>query len=64
LSDGDGWDVYRPSSIRIGTVVRPVTGDERFDLDMVSRRNARRAKTIQKKLKEEVGVYRLDRPAE
>jgi hypothetical protein len=54
-SDGDDWDVYPQGSIRLGTVVRPFTGDEGFDLDMVCRRNVERAWTTQEKLKEEVG---------
>jgi hypothetical protein len=33
-SDEDEWDVYPQGSIRLGTVVRPFTGYEGFDLDM------------------------------
>jgi hypothetical protein len=54
-SDGDGWDVYPQGSIRLGTVVRPLTGDEGFDLDMVCRRNIHKTSTTQERLKDEVG---------
>jgi hypothetical protein len=54
-SGGDGWDVYPQGSIRLGTVVRPFTADEGFDLDMVCRRDVQKASTTQGKLKEEVG---------
>lgn len=54
-SGGQGWDVYPQGSVRLGTVVRPFTGDEGFDLDMVCRRNIEKTSTTQAKLKEEVG---------
>jgi hypothetical protein len=54
-ADGDhGWEVYPQGSFRLGTVVRPLHGDE-YDVDLVCRRNLEKAQVTQAELKDGVG---------
>jgi hypothetical protein len=49
------WDIYPQGSVRLGTVVRPLTGGSGFDLDMVCRVGIAKTSTSQAELKERVG---------
>ena len=54
-SAADGH-IYPQGSFALGTVVRPIVPDADYDIDLVCRRDLRRASTTQKQLKDEVGA--------
>jgi hypothetical protein len=51
---GDGF-IYPQGSIRLGTMVRPITERAEYDVDLVCRRNIAKESTTQKELKADVG---------
>ena len=48
-------DIYVQGSFRLGTVVRPITDTDEYDIDLVCRLEIKKEQTTQKKLKEMVG---------
>ena len=50
-------EVYAQGSFRLGTVVRPLTDKDEYDIDLVYRRDLKKESTTQKKLKEEAGEH-------
>ena len=48
-------DMYPQGSFRLGTVVRPVSGDDQYDIDMVYLRDAERDSITQAELKADLG---------
>jgi hypothetical protein len=65
-SPGSG-SIYTQGSIRLGTVVAPITPEGEYDLDLVYRRDVQKASITQAELKEEAGralqSYVRSRPA-
>jgi hypothetical protein len=58
----DHWDdhpaggiIYSQGSMRLGTMVRPITEGAEYDVDLVCRRNIAKESTTQKELKVDVG---------
>lgn len=49
--------VYPQGSFRLGTVVRPISDKDDYDIDLVYERDLRKASTTQEKLKEEAGEH-------
>jgi hypothetical protein len=50
-------EVYAQGSFRIGTVIRPLLDSEDYDIDVVYRRDLRKASTTQEALKSEAGDH-------
>ncbi len=50
-----GPEIYPQGSFRLGTVVRPVSGADEFDIDLVCQLAIEKERTTQKNLKEVVG---------
>lgn len=50
-------EIYPQGSFRLGTVVRPLTDKDEYDIDLVYRRDLQKESTTQKKLKEEAGEH-------
>jgi hypothetical protein len=48
-------EVYTQGSFRLGTMIRPVTDADEYDIDLVYRRDIRRESTTQAQLKREAG---------
>ena len=48
-------DIYVQGSFRLGTVVRPLTDADDYDIDLVCRLEIKKEQTTQKRLKELVG---------
>ena len=49
-------DIYVQGSFRLGTVVRPITEDDEYDIDLVCHLNIPKEQTTHKDLKEMVGI--------
>ena len=52
--EGSAWEIYPQGSKRIGTIVRPVSDQADYDLDMVLRHDVLRTSTTQTQLKQSV----------
>lgn len=50
-------EIYPQGSFRLGTVVRPLTDKDEYDIDLVYRRDLQKESTTQKKIKEEAGEH-------
>jgi len=48
-------EIYPQGSFRLGTVVRPIIGDDEYDIDLVYQRDIKKESTTQAQLKEEAG---------
>ncbi|MCK4538283.1 MAG: nucleotidyltransferase [Candidatus Krumholzibacteria bacterium] len=48
-------EIYHQGSFRLGTAIRPVKKDDKYDVDLVYRRNIKKDSTSQDKLKAELG---------
>src|SRR4051794_25629641 len=49
--------IYPQGSFRLGTVVRPLTDKDEYDIDLVYERDLRKASISQERLKEEAGEH-------
>lgn len=49
-------EIYPQGSFRLGTVVRPITGKDQYDIDLVCNLDLKKEQTTQAKLKEAVGT--------
>lgn len=47
--------IYPQGSFRLGTVVRPISDEAEYDIDLVYERDLRKSSTTQKRLKDEAG---------
>ena len=52
-------EIYAQGSFRLGTVVRPLTDKDEYDIDLVYRRDLKKESTTHKKLKCEAGEHLL-----
>jgi hypothetical protein len=50
-------EIYPQGSFRLGTVIRPLTDKDEYDIDLVYRRGLKKESTTQKKLKAEAGEH-------
>ena len=52
---GSTGEVYTQGSFRLGTVVRPITEHDEYDVDLVYRRDVKKGSLSQAKLKQDAG---------
>lgn len=52
---GSTGEVYTQGSFRLGTVVRPITENDEYDVDLVYRRDVKKSSLSQAKLKQDAG---------
>ena len=48
--------IYTQGSFRIGTVIKPITDEEKYDIDLVCELNFTKKQVSQKQLKDLIGI--------